>query len=91
VIITVSRGTYGLNDLVKYDTIICRPPEPDRLPQMKGRLDRPGQQQNKLKLLYFYVKDTVEEGLIRRLEVANQFSTNYTMPLAKFYTLSLNI
>lgn len=89
VIVTVSVGTYGLNDLVKYDTILCRPPEPDRLPQMKGRLDRPGQSRDQLQLVYFYLERTIEEGPIRRLDVASQFSANYVMPLSRFYHLSL--
>lgn len=89
VIVTTAVGTYGLNDLVKYDTIVCRPPEPDKLPQMKGRLDRPGQKSNELSLVYFYVRDTIEEGLLRRLDIANSFSSNYVMPLSRFYRISL--
>ena len=42
VAISYAEGTYGLNTLVKYNTLLTRPPEPDKLPQMKGRLDRPG-------------------------------------------------
>jgi len=42
-VISKYKGTYGINNLVKYDTILMKPPEPDKLPQMKGRLDRPGQ------------------------------------------------
>jgi hypothetical protein len=90
VIVSLSRGTYGLNDLVKYDTLITRPPEPDRLPQMKGRLDRPGQKSNKLRLVYFYLGGTIEEGGLRRLEVARQFDKHYKMPLAKYYSLALD-
>ena len=91
VIVSLARGTYGLNNLIKYDCLVTRPPEPDRLPQMKGRLDRPGQQATSLTLIYFWLKDTIEEGLVKRLEVADQFSTNYKMPLSDFYALSLNM
>lgn len=91
VIVTLSRGTYGLNDLVSYNTIVCRPPEPDRLPQMKGRLDRPGQKSNELSLIYFYFAGTIEEGGLRRLEVARAFDKHYKMPLSKYYELSLNV
>lgn len=91
VIITLSRGTYGLNDLVSYNTIVCRPPEPDRLPQMKGRLDRPGQRATELALVYFYFAGTIEEGGLRRLEVARQFDKHYKMPLSKYYEVSLAV
>lgn len=90
VIITYKDGTYGLNDLVIYDTIIMRPPQPDHLPQIKGRLDRPGQKSDNLRIEYFILKDTIEEGLILRLNMASKFVHKYIMPLAKFYDLSVN-
>jgi superfamily II DNA or RNA helicase len=89
-IITYHDGTYGLNDLVDYDTIIMRPPSPDILPQIKGRLDRPGQKKNELKIDYFVLKDTIEMGLIIRLDIASQFVENYIMPLSNFYDISIN-
>lgn len=89
-IVTLSKGTYGLNDLVIYDTIIMRPPAPDKLPQIKGRLDRPGQQALKLYIEYFIFKDTIEMGLILRLNIASQFVQKYIMPLATFYDISVN-
>lgn len=91
VIVTVSEGARGLNDLVKYDTIVMRPPPPDLLPQIKGRLDRPGQQSNSLSLVYFVLGGTIEEGLLRRLDVASQFASNYIMPLATYYRLALAV
>ncbi|XWV25891.1 putative helicase [Tupanvirus soda lake] len=89
-IVTYNDGTYGLNDLVIYDTIIMRPPPPDKLPQIKGRLDRPGQKSDDLHIEYFVLKDTIEEGLILRLNIASQFLQKYIMPLAKFYDVSVN-
>ena len=47
-VVSYSEGTYGLNDLVEFNTIIMRPPAPDLLPQIKGRLDRHGQTCNEL-------------------------------------------
>ena len=68
---------------------MSRPPEPDKLPQMKGRLDRPGQEKETLRLEYFLIEDTVEEGLLIRIEVANKFLNDYIMPLAKFYEIAV--
>jgi len=88
--LSYAEGTYGLNDLVIYDTIIMRPPEPDKLPQIKGRLDRPGQLSNKLEIRYVILKDTIEEASLIRLEMCNNFYNNYLMPLAEFYDLATN-
>jgi hypothetical protein len=90
-IITLANGTYGLNDLVIYDTILMRPPEPDKLPQIRGRLDRPGQLSDNLYMEYFIVGDTIEEGLIARLNIASRFIHEYIMPLANFYELSVTL
>lgn len=89
-IVTYNDGTYGLNDLVIYNTIIMRPIAPDKIPQIKGRLDRPGQKADKLALAYFIIKETIEEGLILRMNIASQFMQTYIMPLAKFYDISVN-
>lgn len=89
-IVTVHEGTYGLNDLIIYDCIVSRPPQPDKLPQMKGRLNRPGQQSQTLRIEYFVIKDTVEMGLILRLNIASSFLQKYIMPLSKFYDISVN-
>ena len=79
-----------MNDLVIYNTIIMRPIAPDKIPQIKGRLDRPGQKADKLALAYFIIKETIEEGLILRMNIASQFMQTYIMPLAKFYDISVN-
>jgi hypothetical protein len=90
VVISVSNGTYGLNDLIKYNTILTRPPEPDKLPQIKGRIDRPGQNNNNLQMIYFVIKNTVDEGSLIRIEACNSFYNNYIMPIAEFYKISIN-
>ena len=89
IVVSYTEGTYGLNDLIKYDTILTRPPEPDKLPQMKGRLDRPGQLNTNLNLEYILIKDTIEEALLYRLEMCSNFYKNYILPLADFYDLSV--
>lgn len=88
-VLSLTEGTYGLNDLVIYDTILMRPPEPDKLPQIKGRLDRPGQLSKDLQIRYLLLKDTIEEASIKRLELCNTFYNNYLMPLAEFYDLAV--
>ncbi|BCS82730.1 helicase [Cotonvirus japonicus] len=89
-ITTYHDGTYGLNDLVIYDTIVMRPPNPDSLQQIKGRLNRHGQKCNDLFIEYFFLKNTIEEGLMIRLNIASNFVHQYIMPLAKFYKVSVN-
>jgi len=89
VVLSYAEGTYGLNDLVLYDTLITRPCDPDKIPQMKGRLDRPGQQKEDLNIEYFIVDDTIEDALLLRLEMANNFHKNYIMPLAEFYDIAV--
>jgi len=90
-IVTVNKGTYGLNNLVCYDTLVLRPPVPDKLPQMKGRLDRPGQKAEQLRCEFFYLKDTIEYGLVLRMSIANNFLDRYIMPLSTFFQMSLEV
>lgn len=90
VVISYAEGTYGLNTLICYNTILTRPPEPDKLPQMKGRLDRPGQTKDDLHLEYILVGDTIEEAWLLRLEVAAKFLSEYIMPIAEFYDAAVN-
>jgi hypothetical protein len=90
-VLSFSEGTYGLNNLVIYNTILMRPPEPDKLPQIKGRLDRPGQQAKNLYIKYVLLKNTIEEAALIRLELCNNFYNNYLMPLAEFYDLAVKV
>ena len=84
-VITKSKGTWGINNLIKYDTIVTKPPEPDKLPQMKGRLDRPGQIASKLYLEYIMISDTIDEIDIVSLQMANNFYSSHIIPLANYY------
>ncbi len=84
-VISKHKGTYGINNLIKYDTIVIKPPEPDKLPQIKGRLDRPGQLANKLYLEYIIIENTIEEIDIIKLELSNNFYKGHIMPLANYY------
>lgn len=91
VVLSLSEGTYGLNDLIVYNTLLMRPPEPDKLPQIKGRLDRPGQEANKLYIRYVVLQNTIEEASLVRLDICNKFYNNYLMPLAEFYDIAAKI
>ncbi len=90
VVVSYANGTYGLNDLVGFNHILSRPPEPDKLPQMKGRLDRPGQKSNDLAISYIILADTIEEAHYLRLEICNKFYSNHIMPLSDFYSMAVN-
>ena len=85
-IISKHKGTYGINNLIKYDTILMKPPEPDKLPQIKGRLDRPGQKSSKLFIEYILIEETIDEIDLISLQVANNFYSSHIIPLANYYT-----
>jgi hypothetical protein len=84
-VISNHKGTYGINNLIKYNTIMMKPPEPDKLPQIKGRLDRPNQTANKLFIEYIIIKDTIDEIDLISLELANNFYNKHIIPLANYY------
>ena len=88
-VVSYAEGTYGLNDLVIYDSIITRPVEPDKIPQIKGRLDRPGNKAQTLYMEYFLLKDTIEEAWLLRMEMASSFYHNHILPLAEFYEIAV--
>ncbi len=90
VVVSLAHGTYGLNDLVCFNQILCRPPEPDKLPQMKGRLDRPGQLVNDLVINYILIDKTIENGDYIRLDLCNKFYSNHIMPLSEYYKIAIN-
>lgn len=90
VVVSYCEGTYGLNDLVRYNVLLTRPPEPDKIDQMKGRLDRPRQLNDVLQLEYILLENTVEEAWLYRLDIANGFYTNHILPLAEFYNVAIN-
>ena len=89
IIATLSKAAVGVNDLVHFNTVIMRPPPPDLLPQIKGRLDRPGQQHTDLYMEYFMIDESIDLGLEVRMNIANNFLSTYIMPLAEFYTASI--
>jgi hypothetical protein len=89
VVLSYAEGTYGLNDLVIYDTLLTRVPYPDFLPQMMGRLNRPGQQKDVLYLEYILIEHTIEEAALFRIQTANEFLTKYILPIGEFYKIAI--
>lgn len=81
-VISKYRGTYGINNLTGYDTIVLRPIESDKIPQIKGRLDRPGQKAKKLEINFVIINKTVEELDITKIDIANNFYNNHILPIA---------
>jgi hypothetical protein len=63
-----------------------KPPEPDKLPQMKGRLDRPEQMATKLYIEYIVIADTIDEIYIISLQIANNFYSSHIIPLVNYYS-----
>lgn len=88
-VLSYAEGTYGLNDLVCHNCILTRPAEPDRIVQMKGRLDRYGQKSPILTMYYLLLEDTIEEAGLFRLEMARKFFQTHIMPLAEFYKIAI--
>ena len=88
-VLSYVEGTFGLNNLVYLDTIVTRFPEPDKLPQMKGRLDRPNQKKERLYIEYIYIDGTIDRAGMLRLEMANRFYNDYIMPLAEYYEIAV--
>ena len=87
VVVSYAVGTYGLNNMIAFNHILTRPPEPDKLPQMKGRLDRMGQKENELNITFIMLMNTIEEMEYMKLELCNNFYSNHIMPLSELFNL----
>lgn len=89
VVVSYSEGSFGLNNLIEFDTILTRPPLPDLLPQIKGRLDRPGQKKSTLHIEYILLKNTIEDADLYKLEIVNNFYGQHILPLAEYYKIAV--
>jgi len=90
IVVSYQEGTFGLNDLTDYDTIVTRMNHLDIIIQQKGRLDRPGQQKNILNIDYILVENTIDEAWKLKYEMTNNFYKNYLLPLTEFYKIAIN-
>lgn len=91
VVTTTAQAARGVNTLVNLNVLMTRPVEPDLVPQMKGRLARPGQQHSQLRWIWLVIEKTIEEAKLERNRLAEKFHDEHIMPLAKFYEHALEI
>ena len=82
-LVTVHEAAYGLNFQRECDAIITRPHPGDLLEQMKGRIDRPGQEQQTLLLVVVLAEDTVEEAEVANIHLCGRFVSQYLHPLSE--------
>ena len=88
--VSYAEGTYGLNDLTDYNTIVIRlEGDISQIHQMKGRLDREGQVDDTLYLEYILLSDTIYEANMIKLNIGNSFYKNHILPLALFYDIAV--
>ena len=85
---TIATCGYGVNDLVEYDTILLRIPNPQTLPQLKARLARPGQKNTTLEIVFLNLAGTVEMADLMLLDLATKFRRDYILPLAEYYDVA---
>ena len=83
--INIHKGSHGINNLIKYDTILSKPVTNDIEIQMKGRLDRGNNKHNKLYLIYLVISDTIMELDMVKKEIGNNFYKNHIEALAVLY------
>jgi 3-methyladenine DNA glycosylase/8-oxoguanine DNA glycosylase len=79
-VVTIHAAAQGLNMQHDADCIICRPQPGDRLEQMKGRIDRPGQALKDLELVVLMAASTVEEAEAANIRLCGSFFRHYIAP-----------
>jgi len=86
-VIVASKNTeaHGINMQRFADCLICRPTPGDHLEQMKGRIDRPGQQRKDLLLVVVVAEHTIEEAKFANIHLAGSFFREYIAPVATKY------
>lgn len=87
-ILTVREGGFGLNLQKDCDAVVTRPQPGDLLEQMKGRIDRPGQKQDRLILVMVYAASTIEEVAMANIRICDGFIRQYLNPLSEEYQLT---
>ncbi|NBV86179.1 MAG: hypothetical protein EBS01_07950 [Verrucomicrobia bacterium] len=91
VVTTTAVAARGVNTLVDFNVLIARPVEPDLVPQMKGRLARPGQNHPQLRWIWMVIEQTIEQAKLERNQMAEKFHDEHIMPLASFYRRAVAI
>ena len=83
--ITIYRGSHGINNLIKYNTILLKPVTNDIEIQIKGRLDRGNNEHDTLYLEYILISDTIMELDMVKKDIGNNFYKNHIEVLAMHY------
>jgi hypothetical protein len=91
VVTTTAKAARGVNTLTAFNVLISRPVEPDLVPQMKGRLARPGQENGELRWIWMVIQQTIEEAKMERNQMAERFHGEHILPLASFYQRALEL
>lgn len=86
-VVTLHAAAQGLNMQHDADCIICRPQPGDRLEQMKGRIDRPGQRRHELELVVLMAASTVEEAEAANIRLCGSFFRHYISPHSRQFEL----
>ena len=85
IVATTEGEAQGVNMQHDADAIVCRPIPGDKLEQMKGRVDRPGQTTTELQLHVVFAGATVEEAEYSNIFLAGTFFRQYLAPKASRY------
>lgn len=85
--VTVHAAAQGLNLQHEADCVVCRPQPGDRLEQMKGRIDRPGQPRDELELVVVLAANTVEEAEAANIRLCGTFFRHYISPHSREFEL----
>ncbi|KAJ9465403.1 putative helicase [Diplonema papillatum] len=83
--VTTQRGAHGLNLQDRASAVVCRPQPGDLIEQMKGRVDRPGQEAKTLVLTVIYAENTVEEAEAANIRLCGAFFRQYIDPLSRLF------
>lgn len=89
VVTTTAKAARGVNTLTGFNILMTRPVSPDLVPQMRGRLARPGQQHTELRWVWLVIENTIEQAKLENNRLAEKFQNDHIMPLANFYERAL--
>jgi hypothetical protein len=91
VVTTTAKAGRGVNTLTCCNVLITRPVVPDLVPQMRGRLARPGQQHTELRWVWMVIEQTIEQAKLDQNKMAEKFHEEHIVPLANFYQHAVQI
>lgn len=83
--VNIHKASHGVNNLIKYNTILTKPVSNDIEIQIKGRLDRGNNTHIDLYLRYLVISDTIMELDMIKKDIGNSFYKNHIEVLASLY------